>query len=84
MALGIECLEVQLSPTMSSTLRPSSSFPPLLPLTYPTCILVCSSFLMAEVVYWGDIWNNIDPYSWASIGMGLAIGLSVLGAAWSV
>lgn len=39
---------------------------------------------MATVVYWGDIWNNIDSYSWASFGMGLSIGLSVLGAAWYV
>ena len=31
---------------------------------------------------WGDIFYQIDPYLWAYTGTGLAIGLSILGAAW--
>ena len=33
---------------------------------------------------WGDVLNGIDPYAWAFVGAGLAIGLSVLGAAWGI
>jgi V-type H+-transporting ATPase proteolipid subunit len=31
---------------------------------------------------WSDIFYEIDPYLWAYAGTGLAIGLSILGAAW--
>lgn len=33
---------------------------------------------------WGDLFYDIDPYAWAFVGAGLAIGLSVLGAAWGI
>ncbi len=31
---------------------------------------------------WSTIFNEIDPYLWAYVGIGLAIALSILGAAW--
>jgi len=33
---------------------------------------------------WGALLDDIDPYAWAFVGAGLAIGLSVLGAAWGI
>lgn len=32
----------------------------------------------------GAFLESISPYAWASAGIGLCIGLSVIGAAWSV
>jgi F0F1-type ATP synthase membrane subunit c/vacuolar-type H+-ATPase subunit K len=41
---------------------------------------------MAVTAYtdWASVLNDIDPYAWAFVGTGLAIGLSVLGAAWGI
>jgi V-type H+-transporting ATPase proteolipid subunit len=31
---------------------------------------------------WSDVFYSINPYTWANVGVGLALGLSILGAAW--
>lgn len=33
---------------------------------------------------WSNVISDVDPYAWAFVGAGLAIGLSVLGAAWGI
>lgn len=39
---------------------------------------------VTTVFYWSDIVYNIDPYSYAALGIAFTIGLSVLGAAWGI
>ena len=41
---------------------------------------------MAATVYedWGSVLADLDPFLFAFVGAGLAIGLSVLGAAWGI
>jgi len=33
---------------------------------------------------WSEVVGDINPYAWAFVGTGLAIGLSVIGAAWGI
>lgn len=35
-----------------------------------------------ETITWSETLYNISPYYWADFGVGLALGLSILGAAW--
>lgn len=38
----------------------------------------------AEYTSYHDLFYDISPYSWAYVGIGLALGLSILGAAWGI
>ncbi len=37
---------------------------------------------MTEVATWSELIYNISPYSWAYIGIAIALGCSIIGAAW--
>lgn len=40
------------------------------------------SLTTARVADWSTILADVSPYSWGSMGIGLGLGLSILGAAW--
>jgi V-type H+-transporting ATPase proteolipid subunit len=33
---------------------------------------------------WADVFTQIDPYLYAAVGIGLALGLSIIGAGWGI
>jgi|LakMenEpi03Aug12_release.lakeMendotaPanAssembly.Ray.scaffolds.fasta_scaffold215856_3 hypothetical protein len=37
-----------------------------------------------EYADWGDLFYAISPYSWAYVGIGIALAASVIGAAWYI
>merc|ERR1719150_1413272 len=37
-----------------------------------------------EYTYWSSIFSQIDPFAWAFLGVAMAMGISVIGAAWGI
>ena len=44
----------------------------------PAHIITCP----VTITGWKDMFYCISPYSWAYMGVALALGLSIIGAAW--
>ena len=38
--------------------------------------------MTTEYSNWADLFYSISAYSWAYVGIGIALGASVIGAAW--
>ena len=40
--------------------------------------------MASEYTDWADLFYKISPFSWAYVGIGIALGASVIGAAWYI
>ena len=38
----------------------------------------------SSIVYYSDLFYETNPYSWAYVGVAIAIGFSIVGAAWGI
>ena len=38
----------------------------------------------ASILYYSDLFYETNPYSWAYVGVAIAIGFSIVGAAWGI
>jgi V-type H+-transporting ATPase proteolipid subunit len=38
----------------------------------------------APIYYYSDLFYNTNPYSWAYVGVAIALGFSIVGAAWGI
>lgn len=45
-------------------------------------MIECCIIIMSQYQDWGELFYNVSPYSWAYMGIAIALGTSVIGAAW--
>ena len=40
--------------------------------------------MSASADTWGDLFYQINPSAWANMGIAIALGMSIVGAAWGI